>query len=188
FARGLIGPPHALCLWNITADHQVSRAATLLHAENQSNLYEESLHYLVFSPDGRMLATRLPGDKTVVWETASCKERLRLETHGLAVTFTPDGRTLTSVSRTGLVQHWDLSTRKGANAPEGARREGFLFVCNAVASGDGKTLALSDHHSVVLKETRTGKVLRRFDSLAAECLALSGDGKTLAVAHGGVVL
>src|SRR5262249_9467023 len=35
FARGLIHAPHALCLWNITTDHLVSRAATLLHAENQ---------------------------------------------------------------------------------------------------------------------------------------------------------
>src|SRR5262249_32726062 len=139
FARGLTTPPHALCLWNITDDHQVIRAATLLHAEDQPHYYEESLHYLVFSPDGRMLATRLPGDKTVVWETASGKERLRLETHGLAVTFSPDGRTLAAVSRTGLVQNWDLATRKCADAPAGARREGFLFVCDAVASHDGTT-------------------------------------------------
>jgi WD40 repeat protein len=188
FSRGLIGPPHALCLWNITADNQVHHAATLLHAKEQPHLYEESLHYLTFSPDGRMLATRLPGDRTVVWETASGKERLRLDTHGLAVAFASDGQTLTSVNRTGLVQHWNLATGKCADAADGARREDFLFVCNAVASADGKTLALSDHHSVLLKEARTGKTLRRFDDLAAECLALSPDGKTLAVVDGGVLL
>jgi WD40 repeat protein len=188
FDRGLIGPPHALYLWDLTRDNQISLATTLYHAKNQPHLYEESLHYLTFSPDGRMLATRLPGDRTVVWETASGKERLRLDTHGLAAAFTPDGRALTSVSRTGLVQHWDLATGKCAGAPESAQRQGFLFVCNAVASADGKTLALSDHHSVVLKDAQTGATKRRFDGLASDCLALSADGKTLAVACSGVRL
>jgi hypothetical protein len=188
FERSLIGPRHALCLWDLAPGNRFSRATTLLHAKNQSRLYEESLHYLTFSPDGRMLATRLPGDRTVVWETASGKERLRLPKHGLAVTFSPDGRTLTSVSRTGLVQHWDLATGKWVGDAEAAQKRDFLFVCNAVASADGKTLALSDHHSVVLKNAQTGATLRRFSDLTAECLALSADGKALAVADSGILL
>ena len=57
-------------------------------------------------------------DNTVrVWDLASGKERLRLDTHGLAVSFAPDGRALTSVSRTGLVQHWDLATGKAVTPP-----------------------------------------------------------------------
>jgi WD40 repeat protein len=123
-----------------------------------------------------------------VWETAGGKERLRVDTHGLAVSFSPDGRALTSVSRTGLVQHWDLATGKRIGAAAGARRQDFLFVCNAVASADGKTLALSDHYSVVLKDARSGETLRRFGGLATKCLALSADGRTLAVANGGVLL
>jgi WD40 repeat protein len=178
----------ALCLWDLTADGRVRRPTILLRETNRRYPHEQALHSLTFSPDGRMLATRLPGDKTAVWETASRKERLRLDTHGLAVTFSPDGRTLTAVNRAGLVQHWDLATGKCAGATEGARGQSFLFVCLAVASADGKTLALSDSHSVVLKDTQTGKTLRRFDDLAAEYLALSADGKTLAVADDGVLL
>ena len=127
FDRGRIGPRHALCLWNITGDNQVRKAATLVHAKDQPHFYEESLHYLVFSPDGKMLATRLPGDATVVWETASGKQRLRLDTDGVAVAFAPDGRTLTSVSRTGLVQHWDLATGKCADAEDGDSKAGLSF-------------------------------------------------------------
>ena len=129
----------------------------------------------------------MPGDNTAVWDTSTGKEKLRLDTRGLAVAFSPDGRSLTSVSRTGLVQRWDLTTGKCAG-PEGARREGFQYVCEAVSSADGKTLALSDHHSVVLKDAETGRTLWRFDDLAAECLALSADGKTLAVANDVVLL
>jgi hypothetical protein len=188
FNRGLIATPHALCLWNITADNQVRQAATLVNVKEQRDLYEESLHHLIFSPDSRMLATRLPGDTTAVWETASGKERLRLDTQGIAVAFGPNSRTLTSVSRTGLVQHWDLATRQCIDAVRGAPRRDFLFVCNAAASADGKVLALSDHHSIVLKDARTGTIMRRFDDLGAGCFALSADGNLLAVADGGVII
>jgi WD40 repeat protein len=188
FERQLTSPSHALCLWNVTADNQVRKVATLLHAKDQPHLYEESLHYLVFSPESRMLAARLPGDRTIVWETASGKERRRLYTPGLAVAFAPDRRALTLVSRTGLVQRWDMVANKCANAADGAPREDFIFVCNAAASADGKTIALTDHHSVVLKEARTGKALRRFDDVAGNCLALSAEGGTLAVAEESVLL
>jgi WD40 repeat protein len=188
FDRGLVDPPHAICLWDVSAKNELQKATTLLHAKDQPHLYEESLHYLAFSPDGRMLATRLPGDRTVIWETASGLARLRLDTHGLAVAFAPDGRTLTTVTRTGLVQHWDLATGKWRDAAEGARREDFLFVCNAVASADGKALAITDHHTVLLKDAATGKTLRRFDDVDGECIALSPDGKILAVADGGFLL
>lgn len=188
FDHGLHRAEHALCLWDVNAENWISRAATLLHAQDQSDRYRESLDYLVFSRDGKLLATRLPGDRTVVWDTASGKERLRLETHGLAVAFTHDGSVLTSVSRTGLVQHWDLATRECTDAPECAQELGFLFTCIAVASVDGKTLALSDHRSVILKDAESGKLLRRFDDLAAKHLALSADGKLLAAGNDGIVL
>ena len=128
------------------------------------------MYYPTFSPDGKMLATRHPDDATIVWETVTGKERLRLDTQGLVVAFAPDGRTLTSVSRGGLVQHWDLATKKCADSKDNAKREDFLFVENAVASADGKTVALSDDHSVVLKGASTGKILRRFDDVKVGCL------------------
>lgn len=168
----------------MTADGRLSRVATLFRKRNQPNLFEESLHALCFSPDGRMLAGRLAGDRTAVWETGSGAARLSLDTHGPALAFAPDGRSLAAVSRSGLVQHWNLATRQRADTP----REDFLFVCNAVASADGKTVALTDHHSVLLKVTQTGKTVRRFDDVGAEYFALSADGRMLAVADQGVRL
>jgi hypothetical protein len=180
FDDGLIQARHAFCFWNVTADNKPHRTATLQLTKDVHPDYRESLYYLTFSPDSRMLATREPDDTTIVWETASGKERLRLATQGLAVAFAPDGRTLTSVTRYGLVQHWDLATKKCVDPPANANQEDFFFVENAIASADGKTLVLTDGYSVLLKNADNGKTLRRFENLHPGHLALSSDGKTLA--------
>jgi len=189
YDRGLIMARHAIYLWNVTADNELHLAATLQLTKDQYPPYRESLHYLTFSPDGKMLAARQPDDATVVWETASGREQVRLDTQGLVVAFARDGRSLTSVTRDGLVQHWDLATKKCTDPKDASKREDFLFVESAIASADGETVALTDGYSVLLKDARSGKTLRRFDDLNPGCLALSKDGKTLAVdIVGGVVL
>jgi WD40 repeat protein len=90
FSGGLGQERHAICLWNVTANNKLRLAATLKQPKAQKSAYEESLYYLTFSLDGRMLATREPDDSTVVWETMSGNERLRLDTKGIAVAFAPD--------------------------------------------------------------------------------------------------
>jgi WD40 repeat protein len=182
------GVRHALCLWDVTDENELRKSVTLFQAKNQPYGFKDSLDYLCFSPDGRMLATRMLGDRTVVWEIATGKERRRLDTNGLAVAFSPDNRYLITVTRTGQVQHWDLATGKCADTDDSDKRTDFLYVCNAVASADGKTLALSDHRSVVVKEARTGKTLGRFDNVGGWSLALSADGKTLAASGLGSIL
>jgi hypothetical protein len=186
----LIHSRHAVCLWEVAAGGALRKAATLFFAKDQVDGRQESLHYLTFSPDGRMLATRLPEGATVIWETASGQERLRLDTQGLAVAFGPDGRTLVSVTRDGLVQHWDLPMKKCTGPTDAGRRDDFLYVKAAIASADNKTLALTDGYTVVLKSAATGKTLRRFGDLRhVGCMALSADGQTLAVSGDtGVVL
>jgi hypothetical protein len=189
FDDGTIQARHAICLWNITADNKLLLNATLQLKKDQHPRYRSSLYYLTFSPDGKMLASREPDESTVIWDTTSGKELVRLDTHGLALAFAPDGLTLTAITRDGLVQHWDLATKKCVDPPDSAKREDFLFVENAIASADGKTLALADDYSVLLKDAHSGKTLRRFDNLCARRLALSPDGKTFAVScRDGVVL
>jgi WD40 repeat protein len=188
FEDGLIHASYAICLWNVTADNKLNKAATLQVKKNQNPGYRESLYYLTFSPDSKLLAAREPDDSTVIWDTTSGKERLRLDTKGIAVTFTPDGRTLITVTRYGLVEHWDLATKKCVYPQDGAKREEFLFVVNAIASSDGKTLAVWDDYSVVFKDAHSGRTLRRFDNLQWGCLALSPDGKTFAATKGSKIV
>jgi dipeptidyl aminopeptidase/acylaminoacyl peptidase len=179
---------HAICLWTVTADAKL-RLAAILKLTKDQRLAQKSIYYLTFSQDSRKLATRERDDSTIVWETASGKELLRLDTKGLAVAFSPDGQTLTAVTCYGLVQHWDLATKKCVGPPANAKQEDFLFVENAIASGDGTTLVLTDGYSVVFKDAVSGKTVRRFDNLHAGRLALSADGKVLAASTGvGVIL
>jgi hypothetical protein len=179
FDDGLIDARHAISLWNLAADNKLQKLATL-EPKKARPAHRRSMYFLTFSQDSSLLATREPDDSTTVWDAATGKERLRLDTQGLAVGFTPDGRTLTAVTRDGLVQHWDLATKKCVAAPSGAKREDYLFVVNAIASADGKTLALMDDYSVMLKDAKSGRTLRRFDNLLAWNVTLSADGKTLA--------
>ncbi len=190
YDRGLIHARHALCLWDVSTLSQVRKVATLFVAKGEVNPYAESLHYLTFSSDGKLLASRHLNDSTIVWDTTTCKERVRLKTNGLAVAFSRDGRKLISVSRTGLVQDWDLVTGKCADRPGGPTRDSYSYVKEAIASADGTTLALTDGHTVVLHDARTGKRLRHFVNLDdSGCLALSSDGRYLATAcRTGVVL
>lgn len=189
FDDGLIRARHAICLWSVAADNKLHKTATLQLTKETNPNYRQALYNLTFSQDSRMLATREPDDSTIIWETASGKERLCLATQGLAVAFAPDGRTLTAVTRYGLVQHWDLATKKCVDPPATAKQEDFLFVENAIASADGKTLVLTDGYSAVVKDAKSGKTLRRLDNLRAGILALSPNGRTLAASTGdGVIL
>lgn len=181
FDQGLIDARHIICLWDVPADNKLKKIATLDHTTKPRTAHQHSMYYLAFSHDGSLLATREQDDSTTVWDAATGKERVRLRTHGLALGFAPDGRTLTAVTRDGLVQQWDLATKKPVAVPGDAQREDYLFVCNAVASADGTTVALMDEYSVLLKDVRSGKTLRRFDNLFAGHMALSADGKTLVV-------
>jgi hypothetical protein len=179
FDDGQIQARHAIYLWDVTADNKLKKIATLQPKKDRT-AHRRSMYFLTFSQDSSLLATREQDDSTTVWDAATGKERLRLDTQGLAVGFAPDGRALIAVTRDGLVQHWDLATKKCVAAPDDAKREDYLFVVNAISSADGKTLALMDDISVILKDARSGKTLRRFDNLLAERLTLSADGKTLA--------
>lgn len=182
YDRGYTQARHAVCLWHVARRGEMGLASTLFLQKDTHADYERSLHYLAFSPDGRMLVTRSLDNGAVVWETASGKERRRLDVQGLAVAFGADGRTLISVSRDGLVRHWNLFTGKCADPADASGRDGFLFVLNAVSSADGKTLALTDGYTVLLKDARTGKTLRRFGDLyPVGLMALSADGKKLGI-------
>ena len=190
YDRGLIQARHSVCIWDVNSRQEIRKALTLWFAKDETNRRVVSLHYLTFSADGKLLAVRHSNDSTIVWDTTTGKERVRLETKGLAVAFTHDGRHLISVSRTGLVQHWDLLTGKPTERVVGPNRDHYLFVSVALASADGTTLALTDGHTVLLTDAITGKRMRHFGDLEdVGCMALSADGKCLAIAcRTGVVL
>ncbi len=64
-----------------------------------------------FSPDGQVLAASF-GDQVVLWETQDWKELASLPASShTGLTFSPDGRILTTFTHSGLVQLWGAHLR-----------------------------------------------------------------------------
>jgi hypothetical protein len=169
---------HSICLWKVNARKQLSGGLSLPLPGRWRPVprwipYRQSLAYLAFSPDGTMLAGRLPCDETIIWDTATGRQRKHLATNGLALAFGPDNRTLISVTRDGAVQHWDVSAGYQVS-PAGPPKD-FMFVDNATASSDGAIVALADGGGCgAVKSGRNGALLH----CGSGEYSVSSDGKT----------
>ncbi|HEY3447404.1 MAG TPA: protein kinase [Myxococcales bacterium] len=142
---------------------------------------------VAYSSDGKYLASASKDGTVRLWEAATGRPVRTLAAHtdwawGLA--FSPDGRTLASSSKDGQFAVWDVET--------GALRRKLAghgaWVNDVKFSADGKLLATcGDDWTARLWDARTLEPLLvlRADS-AVDALALSADGRTLALTHGNV--
>jgi RNA polymerase sigma factor (sigma-70 family) len=137
---------------------------------------------VVFSPDGKTLASAGEDGVIRVWEAPTGKELRHFDVGFQGhLAFSPDGKTLAAAARDNFVALWDLGTGKKLRQFRGPDQ---YFGCLAF-SPDGQTLAAATgSHRVVLWEVAGGQVLRRLTGHADAVLALAfaPDGKALASA------
>lgn len=136
------------------------------------------------APDGKTLAAGGAYGAILVYDTTSGKELLTLKDPARSFAFSPDGKTLASVTNRRndeTVRIWDLST--------GKERVQFASVATrpseVLYSPDGKRLAVAGltgrSSSTTLLDVETGKAE---GTLEGRPIGFSSDGKRLATVDG----
>jgi WD40 repeat protein/DNA-binding CsgD family transcriptional regulator len=148
----------------------------------------DSVLSVVFSPDGKLIATGGADGKICLWEVPRQKLRFRQLGHSnwvRTVAFSPDGKTLATGSDDYMVKLWNVDTGEEiATFNESEQHKNW--VCSVAFSPDGKILASGSQDSTIkLWDVDTGKFIASLKSPEGETkqvwsLAFSPDGKVLA--------
>jgi WD40 repeat protein len=141
---------------------------------------------LVFSPDGRHLASRCekrPSD-VVVLDAATGKEVRAFKGHEMqiaAVAYAPDGKRLASLSLDNTVRVWDTATGQAIRTLQLAGKSTGGVDARALAySSDGKRIAAAaQSQTVKVWDTSTGQELHDFHD-SAPSVAFSPDARSVA--------
>jgi uncharacterized protein with WD repeat len=137
---------------------------------------------VVFSPDGKTLASGSCDDTIKLWDVATAKNTATLHGHtdGVnSVAFSPGGKALVSASNDNTVKLWDVATGKNIVTLKG-HTSSVEFVA---FSPNGKSLAsASADHTIKLWDIATGKNTATLHghTFCVHCVIFSPDGKTLA--------
>jgi WD40 repeat protein len=138
---------------------------------------------VLFSPDGRVLASMNQNQAVQLWDPATGKELKAIGMpNGVAsVAFSPDGKTLATASYSGPIHLWDVATGKEVRK---CGDDGLGASCVAFAP-DGKTVAVGGQAGMLqMFEAATGKEItpQAGHHGAVGSVALSPDGRRAATA------
>jgi WD40 repeat protein len=143
----------------------------------------DSVDFVGFSPDGKMLVSSRGKDRTIqLWDTETGALLRTLTGHSdvvISVIFSPDGKVLASGSFDASVKLWNVRTGALIRTLRGHGDK----VRQVVFSPDGKTLVSSgDDATIKVWDAETGALIRTLTghSELVMSVAFSPDGKLLA--------
>jgi predicted NACHT family NTPase len=115
---------------------------------------------VIFSPDGKLLATGDSDGVVRLWEASSCREILTCKGHTNvleSVAFSPDGEILASGSYDKIIKLWDVKTGECLKVLQGHTES----VMSVTFNPDGNILATGSFDATVrLWNIRTGECLQ----------------------------
>jgi WD40 repeat protein len=160
----------------------LQQAVSEVKERNSLEGHSNSVRSVVFSPDGKTLASASFDNTIKLWHLETQKPIATLIGHSNlvnSVAFSFDGLILASASDDNTIKLWHLETQKPI-----ATLTGHSDLVNSVAfSPDGKTLAsASDDKTIKLWNLETQKLIATLTRHSNEVrsVAFSPDGKTLA--------
>jgi eukaryotic-like serine/threonine-protein kinase len=179
----------SLSVWNADTGEEVGQ----MPADTEHPEHTGSITAIVFSPDGKKLATAGMDHSIRVWDFEK-RQRIRALQGSLnevwSVAFSPDGEHIVSGSKDGAVNEWPIDPPEQKESFAGARLPlGF--------STNGTVLAaLSRDNDVLFVNIQSGEVEKTFESSSASrgfrplmAVAISADLRTLAtMSEGGIKL
>jgi WD40 repeat protein len=191
-------------IWDVNTGKESRR----FDAEVSDTYSHHFIAPLVFSPDGKALASVAPDHSVRVWSVKTGKELVKLQGHQYLVrclAFSADGKMLFSASgdgtRAGSVRVWAVATgeelrkfslhRPNASAqpeplcfsPDGKT---FVFAAHTHLPPKKGAKALISAYAVTFIDLETGEVRRKLEPQEGRFKAgvVSPDGKLLATMHG----
>jgi len=136
---------------------------------------------LAFSPDGKTLASA-SSDRTIrLWDVATGLQVKVLEGHegGVnAVAWSPDGKVLASACSDKTVGLWDVASGRMPRS-----LSGLEYAARSVQFTPDGTSVLSGGYTTRIWDFATGQERPAAKHLIGGAIAVSPDGKTLAVGH-----
>jgi WD40 repeat protein len=155
------------------------------HSEyNRLEGHNDSVRSVIFSPDGKTLATASYDKTIVLWDIKTGKKKHIFRGHKKyvnSVSFSPNGKTLATGSDDTTVKLWNVAT--GTEIP--TLIKGHKDSVRSVSfSRDGNTLATASDETIVLWDIKTGKKKYSFHSkYYVNSVSFSPDGNTLATGN-----
>jgi WD40 repeat protein len=165
-------------LWNPSGDNKATDTITNIVIPR----FDEAL-LPAFSPDGKTLAAATVGGGVRLWDTATGQANVGRDMDGFPVGFSPDSKSLFTRNESfTLFQEWDVATQSLLASIKVATPKARIY--DSALSPDGKMIAISQPHQIVLCSAITGEFLFALPQpITARCLTFSSDSEMVAAGY-----